>query len=79
MDGKKILGLVLLVAGVAGVFYGLLSYPGETRGSQLGNLFSVAGQKGPGLPAWAGPPGNAGAAAARSRSAPRLAGERRKP
>ncbi len=70
MDGKKILGIVLLVAGVAGVFYGLLSYPGATQGSPLGNLFSVAGPMGPGLPAWAGPPGHAAAAAARSPERP---------
>jgi hypothetical protein len=70
MDGKKILGIVLLLAGVAGGFYGLLSYTGETHGSQLGNLFSVAGQKGPGLPAWAGPPGQAAPAASGSPQRP---------
>ncbi len=54
MDGKKILGILLLVGGLAALFYGHLSYTRETRGAELGNAsFSVAQKKDFAVPTWA--------------------------
>ena len=54
MSGMKILGIVLLIAGLAGLFYGHFEYTKETHEGQIGPLrFSVAERETAFIPSWA--------------------------
>jgi hypothetical protein len=54
MSGVKILGTVLLVAGLAGLFYGHFEYTKETHEGQFGPFrFSVAEKETAVIPSWA--------------------------
>ena len=64
MDGKKMLAFLLLVTGLAAVFYGLLSHGREMRGSQLANFFSAMEPRSLALPVRVRPSGEAAMAAA---------------
>ena len=55
MNGIKILGIVLIVAGVLGVMYGKFSYTKETHDAKLGSLeMSFKEKQTVNIPAWAG-------------------------
>jgi len=54
MSGVKILGVVLLVAGLIGIFYGHFEYTKETHEGQFGPFkFSVAEKETAVIPSWA--------------------------
>jgi len=54
MSGVKILGVVLLVAGLVGLFYGHFEYTKETHEGQFGPFkFSVAEKETQVIPSWA--------------------------
>jgi hypothetical protein len=54
MSGVKILGLVLLIAGLFGLFYGHFEYTKETHEGQFGPFkFSVAEKETAVIPQWA--------------------------
>ena len=54
MSGVKILGLVLLIAGLFGLFYGHFDYTKETHEGQFGPFkFSVAEKETAVIPSWA--------------------------
>lgn len=54
MSGVKILGVVLLVAGLVGLFYGHFEYTKETHEGQFGPFkFSVAEKETAVIPQWA--------------------------
>jgi hypothetical protein len=54
MSGVKILGVVLLVAGLIGLSYGHFEYTKETHEGQFGPFkFSVAEKETAVIPAWA--------------------------
>ena len=55
MNPIKILGIVLIVAGVLGLVYGSFSYTKETHEAKLGPLeFSVKEKQTVNVPQWAG-------------------------
>ena len=55
MSAVKIMGIVLIVAGIAGLLYGKFSYTKETHDIKLGPLeMSVAEKQTVNVPAWAG-------------------------
>lgn len=54
MSGTKILGTVLLVAGILGLVYGHFDYTKETHEGQFGPFkFSVAEKETTVIPSWA--------------------------
>jgi multidrug transporter EmrE-like cation transporter len=54
MSGTKILGIVLLVAGLLGLFYGHFEYTKETHEGQFGPFkFSVTEKETAYIPSWA--------------------------
>ena len=54
MSGTKILGIVLLVAGLVGLFYGHFEYTKETHEGQIGPFkFSIAERETRVIPSWA--------------------------
>jgi multidrug transporter EmrE-like cation transporter len=54
MSGTKILGLVLLIAGLLGLSYGHFEYTKETHEGQFGPFkFSVAEKETAVIPSWA--------------------------
>ena len=55
MNGMKILGILLLVGGLAAVLYGHFSYTKETREAQFGNFtLTLSEKKDVAIPTWAG-------------------------
>jgi multidrug transporter EmrE-like cation transporter len=55
MSAVKIMGIVLIVAGIAGLLYGNFSYTKETHDVKLGPLeLSVAEKQTVNVPIWAG-------------------------
>ena len=55
MQGIKLIGIVLIVAGVLGLAYGGFSYTQQTHEATLGPLqLSVKEQKTVNVPVWAG-------------------------
>lgn len=55
MNGIRILAILLIVAGVAGLAYGQFSYTKATHETKLGPLeFSVKEKKTVNVPMWAG-------------------------
>ena len=55
MNGIRILAILLIVAGVAGLAYGQFSYTKSTHEAKLGPLeFSVKEKKTVNVPMWAG-------------------------
>ena len=53
MSGIKIIGIVLLVAGLLGLVYGHIEYTKETHEGQIGPLkFSVAEKETKVIPSW---------------------------
>ena len=55
MSAVKIMGVVLIVAGIAGLLYGKFSYTKETHDVKLGLLeMSVAEKQTVNVPVWAG-------------------------
>ena len=55
MQGIKLIGIVLIVAGVLGLAYGSFSYTQQTHEATLGPLqLSVKEQKTVNVPVWAG-------------------------
>ena len=55
MNAVKIMGIVLIVAGIAGLLYGNFSYTKETHDIKLGPLeMSVAEKQTVNVPVWAG-------------------------
>jgi uncharacterized membrane protein YdcZ (DUF606 family) len=55
MDGTKILGILLIVGGLAGLLYGNFSYTKETHEAQFGDFkFTFAEKKEVNIPTWAG-------------------------
>jgi len=55
MNAVKIMGIVLIVAGIAGLLYGNFSYTKETHDIKLGPLeMSVAEKQTVNIPVWAG-------------------------
>ena len=55
MNAVKILAIVLIVAGIAGLLYGKFSYTKETHDVKLGPLeMSVAEKQTVNVPVWAG-------------------------
>ena len=55
MAPTKLLGMVLIVAGVLGLLYGGFSYTKDTHTTELGPLsFSVKEKERVNVPAWAG-------------------------
>ena len=53
MSGTKILGIVLLVGGLLGLFYGHFEYTKETHEGQFGPFrFSVAEKEQAVIPSW---------------------------
>ena len=55
MSGIRILAIVLIVAGLLGVFYGKFSYTKETHDAKLGALeLSFKEKQTVNIPAWAG-------------------------
>ena len=53
MSGTKILGIVLLVGGLLGLFYGHFEYTKETHEGQFGPFrFSVAEKETAVIPSW---------------------------
>lgn len=54
MSTRKIVGIVLLVGGLAGLFYGHFEYTKETHEGQFGPFrFSVAEKETAVIPSWA--------------------------
>jgi uncharacterized membrane protein len=54
MSGTKILGIVLLVGGIFGLFYGHFDYTKETHEGNIGPFkFSVAEKETTVIPSWA--------------------------
>jgi hypothetical protein len=54
MNITKLLGILLLAAGLAGLFYGHFEYTKETHESQIGPFkFSVAEKETAVIPSWA--------------------------
>ena len=54
MSGTKIIGIVLLVAGLLGLFYGHFEYTKETHEGQFGPFsFSIAEKDTAVIPSWA--------------------------
>jgi len=54
MGSTKIIGIVLLVAGLAGLFYGHFEYTKETHEGQFGPFsFSIAEKETAVIPSWA--------------------------
>jgi hypothetical protein len=54
MSGTKILGIILLVAGLVGLFYGHFEYTKETHEGQFGPLrFSIQERETAFIPGWA--------------------------
>ncbi|MEM5789883.1 MAG: hypothetical protein AAGU11_21405, partial [Syntrophobacteraceae bacterium] len=55
MNAVKIMAIVLIVAGIAGLLYGKLSYTKETHDIKLGPIeMSVAEKQTVNIPAWGG-------------------------
>jgi hypothetical protein len=55
MNAVKIMGIVLMVAGIVGLLYGNFSYTKETHDIKLGPLeMSVAEKQTVNIPIWAG-------------------------
>ena len=55
MNAVKIMGIVLIVAGIVGLLYGNFSYTRETHDIKLGPLeMSVAEKQTVNVPVWAG-------------------------
>ena len=55
MNAVKILAIVLIVAGILGLFYGKFSYTKETHDVKLGPLeMSIAEKETVNVPLWAG-------------------------
>ena len=55
MSVVKIVGIVLIVAGILGLVYGKFSYTKETHGVKLGQLeLSVKDKQTVNVPVWAG-------------------------
>lgn len=55
MSAVKIMGMVLIIAGIAGLLYGNFSYTKETHDIKLGPLeMSVAEKQTVNIPVWAG-------------------------
>lgn len=55
MSGIKILAIVLIVAGIAGLVYGKFSYTKETHQAKIGSLeLSVKDKETVNVPVWAG-------------------------
>ena len=55
MDATRIVGIVLIVAGVLGLIYGGFSYTRDRHDVKLGSLqFSVAEKETVNVPVWAG-------------------------
>ena len=55
MDAVKIMAIVLIVAGIAGLLYGGFTYTKETHDIKLGPLeMSVAEKQTVNVPVWAG-------------------------
>jgi hypothetical protein len=55
VNAVKILAIVLIVAGIAGLLYGKFSYTKETHDIKLGPLeMSVAEKESVNVPVWAG-------------------------
>ena len=54
MSGTKILGIILVVAGLLGLVYGHFEYTKETHQGQIGPLnFSIAEKETAVIPSWA--------------------------
>ena len=54
MSGTKILGIILLVAGIFGLVYGHFEYTKETHEGQIGPFkFSIAEKETEVIPSWA--------------------------
>jgi multidrug transporter EmrE-like cation transporter len=54
MSGTKILGIILLVAGLLGLVYGHFEYTKETHEGQIGPIkFSVTEKETAVIPSWA--------------------------
>ncbi len=59
MDVTRILGILLIVAGVAGLAYGSFSYTKDTQKAQLGNFkLTIAEKKEVDIPTWVEPGGD---------------------
>lgn len=55
MEAKKVIGVILIVAGVLALVYGGFSYTKETHEAKLGPLqFSVKEKETVNIPVWAG-------------------------
>lgn len=55
MNAMKILAIVLIVAGIAGLLYGKFSYTKETHEAKLGSLeLSIKDKETVNIPVWAG-------------------------
>ncbi|HYM59749.1 MAG TPA: hypothetical protein VEZ11_02525 [Thermoanaerobaculia bacterium] len=55
MSGLKIVAIVLIVAGIAGLVYGKFTYTSATHEAKLGPLdFSVKEKRTVNIPLWAG-------------------------
>jgi LPXTG-motif cell wall-anchored protein len=55
MSAIKILAVVLIVAGIAGLMYGKFSYTKETHEAKLGSLeLSIKNKETVNIPLWAG-------------------------
>ncbi|MGH8703554.1 MAG: hypothetical protein ACREVR_20570 [Burkholderiales bacterium] len=55
MPVRKIIGIVLIVAGVLGLIYGSFSYTKETREAKIGPLrLTVQQKEAVNVPVWAG-------------------------
>jgi len=55
MSGVKIVGIVLIAAGILGLAYGSFSYTKETHEAKIGSLeLSVKGKQTFNVPVWAG-------------------------
>ena len=55
MDGMKIVGIVLIVAGALGLGYGSFSYTKETHEAKIGPIeLSVKDKETVNVPVWAG-------------------------
>ena len=55
MNAVKIIGIVLIVAGILGLAYGKFSYTKETHEAKIGSLeLSVSDKETVSVPVWAG-------------------------
>jgi hypothetical protein len=55
MNGLRILGIVLLIGGLAALAYGHFSYTQDTHQAQFGNFtFGISEKKDVFIPTWAG-------------------------